>query len=949
MTDEIADQQATSGAPSEAEPKLTKKKTRKRKTTKKAASASAEAESPPPAEEAPADAVVKKTRSRKKVAKKTPKKTASKPVAADEPTPDADSPAEVASEASANAEAESTPVSSEAEAAAVSTAEAIDEAIEPRAVASGAATQPEAGADAEDEGSPAPKKKRRRSRRKKDDSAAETTAKPDKPAKSRDAETADDDADDEPAGTGAANVEIIVNYVPGEECRVAFLEDGRLEEFFSEPTDRVSRVGNIYVGKVTNVESQIQAAFVDFGIGEGGFLHASDLHPRYFPGESGPERVGRKTPRRERPPLQQCLKRGQEIIVQVLKEGVGTKGPSLTSYISVPGRYLVMMPEMDKVGVSRKVEDEDERRKMRKILDELELPDGFGFILRTAGFDRTKTELKRDLAYLQRLWKDMEKRRKGGKGPRLLYAESDLLLRTLRDELSTDVSRIVIDNPHALQRAASYLKIVSPRTHAHIERFTGEAPIYHAFGIEKQLDMMHATEVPLPSGGRLIIEQTEALVAIDVNSGKSRSARDAETNALETNLEAADEICRQLRLRDLGGLVINDLIDMRPAANRRKVEARFRERLKRDRAKSTTLPISDFGLLEMTRQRMRGSYEQAHFNMCPSCHGRGLVPKADSVASRAIRELALLLQHEKIQKVELVVGPRVAGSLLSTRRAVLARVERLSGKQIDVRISDAMPGSRYTFYAYDGGGADVDIDRLPNLSKGKPKTERIDLTAVADGEEAWVDAATEAEEARAEENRIASEQIEAADSKDALEASLPGAHEPASSSDGDGDEEGGKKKRRRRRRRRRKSDDAGAENESGDGDGQSEAEDRSDDAAGDAAPTPVANATADDADESSDDDRPNDDGDSEGKPKKRRRRRRRRRSGDAEGSSDGAEPSSDADSGADPKQSAPPEKQPDAESDADDGDAKPRRRRRGLYAAARRVLSPSEKASIAKE
>src|SRR6185295_3106748 len=222
--------------------------------------------------------------------------------------------------------------------------------------------------------------------------------------------------------------QMLINYVPGEECRVAVVEDGKLEEFHAERASNISRVGNIYVGRVTNVEPAIQAAFIDFGIEHHGFLHVSDIHPRYFPGEDEgtPERVGRKTPRRERPPIQKCFRRGDEIVVQVLKEGVGTKGPTLTSYLSIPGRFLVMMPQMDKVGVSRKVEDEETRRQMREILDQLELPEGFGFIVRTAGLDRNKTELKRDLAYLQRLWKDMEKRWNTGKGPRLLSTESDL-------------------------------------------------------------------------------------------------------------------------------------------------------------------------------------------------------------------------------------------------------------------------------------------------------------------------------------------------------------------------------------------------------------------------------------------------------------------------------------------------------------------------------------------
>jgi ribonuclease E len=536
---------------------------------------------------------------------------------------------------------------------------------------------------------------------------------------------------------GQPFTQMIINYVPGEECRVAVVEDRKLEELYTEKFASASHVGNIYVGKVMNVEPAIQAAFVDFGMGENGFLHVTDLHPRYFPGESEEgttERIGIKTPRRDRPPIQAALRRGDEIIVQVLKEGVGTKGPTLTSYLSIPGRFLVMMPYMDKVGVSRKVEDEEERRKMREILDQLELPDGFGFILRTAGMTRTKAELKRDLAYLMRLWKDMDKRLKAGGKPRLLYSESDLLVRALRDVLTSETHEVIIDNEHALQRAARYLKIVSPRTQTKLLHLQDKSPIFHAFGIEKQISLIHAREVPLPSGGRLVIDQTEALVAIDVNSGKSRDSRDSETNAYQTNIEAVDEICRQLRLRDMGGIVINDLIDMRFATHRKDIQKRFEERLRRDRAKSTVLPISEFGILELTRQRMRPSHESLHFNDCPTCRGRGLIQKPDSVTGDALRDLAALLDVQRVHRVEMVVAPRVAGDLLSTKRQLLSRIERTYGKHVDVRVSEAVAVDRVTFYAYDQDGADMELAQLPQARK---PTNLVELVVADTSESDW--------------------------------------------------------------------------------------------------------------------------------------------------------------------------------------------------------------------
>lgn len=599
---------------------------------------------------------------------------------------------------------------------------------------------------------------------------------------------------------------MLINYVPGEECRVAVVENGKLEELHAERAGSISRVGNIYVGVVTNVEPAIQAAFVDFGVEHHGFLHVTDVHPRYFPGEDEEttERVGKKTPRRERPPIQRCFRRGDEVTVQVLKEGVGTKGPTLTSYLSIPGRFLVMMPQMDRVGVSRKVEDEEQRRRMREILDQLELPEGFGFILRTAGMERTKLELKRDLAYLMRLWKDMEARLAGGEKPRLLYSESDLLVRALRDMLGPEIGEVVIDNEQALRRAARFLKIVAPRSRVKLLQYTGNTPLFHAFGVEPQIALIHSREVPLPSGGRLVFDEAEALVAIDVNSGKMRDARDAETNAYRTNVEAVDEICRQLKLRDVGGIIINDLIDMRHASHRKDIEQRFRERLKRDRARTTTLAISEFGILEMTRQRMRGSHESVHFASCPTCHGRGLVQRPDSVAADALRNLAALLDHDRVARVEVVVSPRVASELLSSRRQTLGRLERRAGKHVDVRVSETVPVDRVSFYAYDATGADIEIDRLP---PPKPPTD-LKPWEFADADEPGSWAADALEEAPAEpelevEPEMASHPIEF--DEDA-EPAIPSVASPSPAGPDAG--AGGRRRRRRRRRGRGRGADA---------------------------------------------------------------------------------------------------------------------------------------------
>ena len=601
---------------------------------------------------------------------------------------------------------------------------------------------------------------------------------------------------------------MVVNDVPGEECRIAILSDGHLDELYAERTTTATSVGNIYKGRVTNVEPAIQAAFIDYGQSRSGFLHISDLHPRYFPGGGRTERVGKKIPRRERPPIQEALKRGDELLVQVLKEGVGTKGPTLTSYLSIPGRLLVMMPEMDRVGVSRKVEDPERRREMRDTLDSLDLPEGFGFILRTAGFGKGKTELNRDVAYLTRLWKVMAHRIEHVGAPCELYTESDLLIRTIRDILRTSISAIIVDSESAHQRASAFLGVVAPRSAPKLLRYRQASPIFHAFDIERQIELIHSREVPLPSGGKLVIDQTEALVAIDVNSGRSRSARDSETNAFQTNREAADEICRQLRLRDLGGLVIHDLIDMHMMRHRREIEERFRENAKRDRAKSTMLRISEFGILEMTRQRMRPSLRKTHFMECPTCTGRGEIKAPESVGGDTLRQIGYLLQFDRVHRVEAACSSRVATVLLSAKRRQLVAMEDASGKRIDVRISDSIAIDRVDLYAYDERNADIDIDKLPSLT---PPT-------LAQLEKAQ-DAAEPASEDKSTKKKRKRRRRRGAGPADATAIALAGGFEveaesttepDAAAAEDDDSVAGARKKRKKRGRRggRRKSSEA---------------------------------------------------------------------------------------------------------------------------------------------
>ncbi len=480
--------------------------------------------------------------------------------------------------------------------------------------------------------------------------------------------------------------EMIINVVKGEECRIAIIHQNRLEEIYIERASAENYVSNIYKGVVTNVEPSIQAAFINFGIERNGFLHISDLHPQYFPNNSGAtENVGRKMPRRHRPPIQKCLRRGQELLVQVTKEGIGTKGPTLTTYLSIPGRFLVMMPGMGRLGVSRRIEDEDARGRVRAILNELSLPKDMGFIARTAAVNRTKSELQNDLDYLTRLWRAVENRIKSERAPADIYHESDLLTRTIRDVFTSDIGQIIVDEPDVARRAREFLGIFSPRSADLVVDYTSPEPIFHKYGIEAELEALHSRRVPLRSGGSLVIDQTEALVAIDVNSGKFRTEDDAETTAYKINLEAADEIPRQLRLRDLGGVIICDFIDLRHESHRRTIERRLIDNLKKHKERAKVLRMSAFGIIEMTRQRQRASLQRSAYQDCVHCRGAGLVKTVESVALDVMRLLQLASTREHIQSIEVLCSGEVAGLLLNRKRRLIYDLEQKYRRTISIR------------------------------------------------------------------------------------------------------------------------------------------------------------------------------------------------------------------------------------------------------------------------
>ncbi len=517
--------------------------------------------------------------------------------------------------------------------------------------------------------------------------------------------------------------EMLINVAQAEECRIAIVEDGVLEELYVERANQDNYVGNIYKGVIVNMEPSIQAAFVDFGVGRNGFLHISDVEAQYFrqagidpaeamkdngpraakgngngaeaegEAEEGDEKKGR-APRQRRqrpgarprvkPPIQDIFRRGDEVLVQVIKEGIGTKGPTLSTYISIPGRYMVLMPALGRVGVSRKIEDEQLRRKLRDSVLELNPPKGLGFIIRTAGSDRTKKELSRDLAYLLRLWKVVVRRVKKHSGPVAIYEESDMIIRTIRDIFTADVDTIYIDERSAYERAKEFLQMVMPRSVSRLQFYEGKEPLFHKYKLEEEIGLIHQREVPLKRGGSIVIDQTEALVAIDVNSGNFRADDNAEETAYQINMIAAREIARQLRLRDLGGVIVNDFIDMRREKHRRGVERAIRDAMRRDRARTKILRTSPFGLIEMTRQRIRPSLKRSAYRDCPSCGGTGVVKTAESMAIDVIRKLLLASQHESVAKISVTVAGDVATYLNNNKRSELASLEKEAGLAIQI-------------------------------------------------------------------------------------------------------------------------------------------------------------------------------------------------------------------------------------------------------------------------
>ncbi len=483
---------------------------------------------------------------------------------------------------------------------------------------------------------------------------------------------------------GDVDKKMLVDGAEEEESRIAVVEDGKLQELYIQRSAIGEIAGNIYKGVVLNVEPAIDAAFVNFGGPRNGFLHVSDVMPSYGKSKTPTFAPAPSANRRGDSKIPSLLKQGQEVVVQVTREGLRGKGPSLTTYISIPGRYLVLMPGIKRRTISRKIADEKQRDRLKKIVAELSIPEELGVILRTAGEGRTRREIERDLDYLLRLWRVMSGRIKRSSPPCLIYQESDLVTRAIRDIFSSDMAKVIINSEPVYKKTIEFVKGVMPRYRSRIMPYAGLEPLFYRYHIEDEIDRIAAKTVPLKSGGSIVIEQTEALVAIDVNSGKFLSGADAEETAFHTNLEAVEEIARQLRLRDLGGVIINDFIDMEQEQHRRAVEQALSAALKRDRARIRVARMSRFGTIGITRQRVRPGVVTGSFENCPCCEGSGRVKTVRSAAVGAIRRIRREIATGRPRELRIMMSPEVATYIYNHKRDTISEMEERSNVSIRV-------------------------------------------------------------------------------------------------------------------------------------------------------------------------------------------------------------------------------------------------------------------------
>ena len=468
---------------------------------------------------------------------------------------------------------------------------------------------------------------------------------------------------------------MLINAENPGEVRIAVLDGGSLAGYQIEVAERGLQRGNIFRGVIANVQPALNAAFIEFGAEKHGFLAIQDVVS---------EAYYRQPSNANRPRIDEVLERGKPIVVQVQKEAEGSKGAALTTNLSLAGRYLVLTPFDPVLGVSRKVEDEEVRKQLKAMVGGLKVPEGCGVIVRTNALEQTKATLQRDLQALLRVWKRVETEARQGKGTRLLYSDQDLVLRALRDSLDQSVAEVVVDDDEAFTRCEEYMRAFMPRTRTRLVRWGERTPLFSAYEVEPQIDRIYERSVPLPGGGSIVIDRTEALTAIDVNSGRATRAATQEETALHTNLEAAREVARQLRLRDIGGLVVVDFIDMRAQKNQRKLEKELREAMKADKARFTVGKVSPNGLLEINRQRIQQALLVRTHRTCPTCGGMGRIASPEMVGLALVRRIQARAATGTLKSVRIGLHPELADALQNGRRRELADLEEEFDLKIEI-------------------------------------------------------------------------------------------------------------------------------------------------------------------------------------------------------------------------------------------------------------------------
>ena len=551
--------------------------------------------------------------------------------------------------------------------------------------------------------------------------------------------------------------QILIDAVHQEEVRVAVTKNSRLEEYDFEFDSRRPIRGNIYLAKVTRVEPSLQAAFVDYGGNRNGFLPFAEIHPDYYQipvadkeallesnskelnndetdeeidensndpshvedlGGDDFEEIETINKKRNKDliknyKIQEVIKKNQILLIQVSKEERGNKGAAITTYTSIPGRYCVFMPNSTSGGgVSRRIKNPKERKKLKNTLDKLNVPENMGLIIRTAGAKTTSTEIKRDYKYLTKTWDKIKENTLSSNAPSLIYEDGGVIQRSLRDLYSKEIDNVFIEGKETYKIAKNFMKLLMPSHAVKVKEWKENSPIFQKNNIEQQLSSIYADEVFLPSGGSLVLNQTEALVAIDVNSGSSTKYHNIEETALKTNLEAAEEIARQLRLRDMAGLVVIDFIDMEKFANRRSIEKKLKESLKSDRSKIQVGKISSFGLLEMSRQRIRSSIKEGVYSPCSNCDGTGLIRSIDSRSLELLRTISEISIKENIKKIDAEIPNEILNYLINQKRNLLIDLENNQGAAINFYGNALLRGNENKIKAFDVNNNEIKIDKI---------------------------------------------------------------------------------------------------------------------------------------------------------------------------------------------------------------------------------------------